>query len=207
VQFSCTVSLESCNPISRSCLPDDLFRSHMPLLRLLRLNGLPHGSVGDVSNLVDIGLRTNPDVRSSGTALFKFLQRSPLVEHLDIRGYRINEESSTPKPRIELPRLATLRLKDHTSSRFILSRLDTPAIRYLSVRNPTRSYRGKSIHPSLPDDPSQLTITRRIRTLEFTTRPCLTSPFVMRCHKNYCLIIQEHKRIIECGNTSPSRHL
>jgi hypothetical protein len=191
VQFSCTVNLVSSDSVCRNPLPNPLFQSRMPLLRVLRLNGLPY-SVAKFSNLFDIRLTTSPGVYSDGISLFEFLRRSPLVERLELEGYWIRDDDNiTLRPRIELPRLTKLRLK-YASSRLIISWLNTPAITHFSVIKPLKSYHGRPIHPSLPDDPDQLIITRRLKALEFTALGYwISEDFAMECDEGHGSIVQE----------------
>jgi len=190
VQFSCTVTP---GLVYRSPLPSPLFPPYMPLLRVLRLKGFEYVEVAKFSNLVDIQLTANP-VYLRGTILIEVLRRSPLVERLEIEGYWIrDDENTTLRPRIELPRLTKLRL-GYASSRFILSWLDTPAITHFIVTNPLTSYHGRPIHPSLPEDPDQLMITRRLKTLIFTALRCLISEdLAIKCHDDRGSIV--HKDI------------
>jgi len=183
VRFSCTVSPELLGPVHRNPPPNRMFQSHMPLLRVLRLKGFQYAEVAKFSNLINIQLITNPAVYLRRIALFEFLRCSPLMERLEIEGYWIrDEENTTLRLRIALSRLRKLRL-EYASSRFILSWLDTPTITHFSVMN--TSYHGKPIHPSLPDDPSQLIITRRLKTLDFTAARCLIcEDFAINCHND-----------------------
>jgi hypothetical protein len=191
VQFSCTVRPELLGPVYRNPLPHRMFQSHMPLLRVLSLKGLPSDAAANFGNLVDIQLTIALGDRS-GMALFELLRRSPLVERLEIGDYNIRNDQSDPsQPRIELPRLTKLQLS-YASSRFILSRLYTPAITHFSVITPLEPYCEGPIHPFLPDDTSQLSITCRIKTLKFTTQ--YSSHFAMNCHGDYGLITPGYGR-------------
>jgi hypothetical protein len=90
------------------------------------------------------------------------------LEHLEVGGYLcIPDDGDTL---IALLRLKSLSLLD-TYSRFFLSYLDTPGIQQLTILDP---YPSKAVvipnNPFLPNDPSRLPITQRLRKLAILTK-------------------------------------
>jgi hypothetical protein len=163
-RFSCTTWVAD-GWKDKPTFPSSLFNGHMPSLKTVVFAGVPWKDLGPFRNLTDIRISGSSSERLKKPDFSQVLQRSPLLEHLEVRGYFPDDGDTL----IALPRLKSLSLLD-TYSCFFLSYLDTPGIQQLTILDPYPSTVVIPNNPFLPNDPSRLPITQRLRQLAILTK-------------------------------------